>query len=262
VLAEVASLAEQGVKEVNLLGQNVNAYRGPMFDGGTADLALLIRAIAEIDGIGRIRFTTSHPLEFSDSLIAAYRDVPKLANFLHLPVQSGSDRILMMMKRNYTAAMYKEKIAKLRALRPDICISSDFIVGFPGETDADFAQTLQLIEDVGFDQSFSFIYSKRPGTPASNLFDPTPGAVKHERLATLQNAINFHAAKISEAMVGSTQRILVTGPSKKNPNELTGKAENMRQVNFAGDSNLIGQFVDVAITAALTNSLRARVAAG
>jgi tRNA-2-methylthio-N6-dimethylallyladenosine synthase len=270
VLAEVASLAEQGVKEVNLLGQNVNAYRGPMFEGACehpgasengnhADLALLIRAVAEIDGIGRIRFTTSHPLDFSDSLVAAYRDVPKLANFLHLPVQSGSDRILMMMKRNYTAAMYKEKIAQLRAVRPDICISSDFIVGFPGETDADFAQTLQLIEDIGFDQSFSFIYSKRPGTPAANLFDPTPDAVKHERLTTLQNAINFHAAKISEAMVGGTQRILVTGPSKKNPNELTGKTENMRQVNFAGETHRFGQFVDVVITAALSNSLRGRL---
>src|SRR5690242_2320403 len=260
VLAEVAALAEQGVKEVNLLGQNVNAYRGPMFDGGSADLALLIRAIAEIDGIGRIRFTTSHPLEFSDSLIAAYRDVPKLANFLHLPVQSGSDRILMMMKRNYTAAMYKEKIAKLRSVRPDICISSDFIVRFPGETDADFAKTMQLIEDVGFDQSFSFIYSKRPGTPAANLSDPTPDKVKHERLTRLQNAINAHAAKISGEMVGTTQRVLATGPSRKNPNELTGKTENMRQVNFAGDAKMIGEFVDVVITAALTNSLRARVA--
>jgi tRNA-2-methylthio-N6-dimethylallyladenosine synthase len=261
VLAEVASLAEQGVKEVNLLGQNVNAYRGPMYDGGTADLALLIRAIAEIDGIGRIRFTTSHPLEFSDSLIAAYRDVPKLADFLHLPVQSGSDRILAMMKRNYTAALFREKIAKLRAVRPGISVSSDFIVGFPGETDADFAQTLQLIEDVDFDQSFSFIYSKRPGTPAANLFDPTPDAVKHQRLAKLQEVLNFHAARISEAMVGTTQRILVTGPSKKNPDELTGKTENMRQVNFAGDARLLGRFVDVVITAALTNSLRGRVSA-
>src|SRR5690348_15356239 len=259
VLAEVASLAEQGVREINLLGQNVNAYRGPMFEGGTADLALLIRAIAEIDGIGRIRFTTSHPLEFSDSLVAAYRDVPKLANFLHLPVQSGSDRILAMMKRGYTALEFKSKIRKLRAVRPDICISSDFIVGFPGETDADFEKTMQLIEDVGFDQSFSFIYSKRPGTPAANLPDPTPDAVKHERLTRLQDAINAHAAKISEAMVGTTQRILVTGPSKKNPNELTGKTENMRQVNFAGDARLIGQFVDVVISAALTNSLRAWV---
>ncbi|MGH8184314.1 MAG: tRNA (N6-isopentenyl adenosine(37)-C2)-methylthiotransferase MiaB, partial [Rhodanobacteraceae bacterium] len=270
VLAEVASLAEQGVKEVNLLGQNVNAYRGPMFDGACehlgaskngncADLALLIRAIAEIDGIGRIRFTTSHPLEFSDSLIAAYRDVPKLANFLHLPVQSGSDRILAMMKRGYTALEFKSKIRKLRAVRPDICISSDFIVGFPGEMDSDFAKTLQLIEDVGFDQSFSFIYSKRPGTPAANLFDPTSDVEKHQRLSRLQETINFHAARISEAMVGSVQRILVTGPSKKNPNELTGKTENMRQVNFAGDAKLVGQFVDVTITAALANSLRGRV---
>jgi tRNA-2-methylthio-N6-dimethylallyladenosine synthase len=259
VLAEVASLAEQGVKEVNLLGQNVNAYRGAMFDGGAADLALLIRAIAEIDGIGRIRFTTSHPLEFSDSLIAAYRDVPELANFLHLPVQSGSDRVLAMMKRGYTALEYKSKIRKLRAVRPDICISSDFIVGFPGESDADFDRTLQLIEDVGFDQSFSFIYSKRPGTPASSLADATPDAVKHQRLARLQAAINAHAARISETMVGSTQRILVTGPSKKNPHELTGKTENMRQVNFAGEPHMLGQFVDVAITAALANSLRGRV---
>ncbi|MGH8190977.1 MAG: tRNA (N6-isopentenyl adenosine(37)-C2)-methylthiotransferase MiaB [Rhodanobacteraceae bacterium] len=270
VLVEVASLAEQGVKEINLLGQNVNAYRGPMFDGACehlgasengnyADLALLIRAIAEIDGIGRIRFTTSHPLEFSDSLIDAYRDVPELANFLHLPVQSGSDRVLAMMKRGYTALEYKSKIRKLRAVRPDICISSDFIVGFPGETDADFEKTMQLIEDVDFDQSFSFIYSKRPGTPAANLIDATPDAMKHERLARLQETINVHAAQISEAMVGSTRRILVTGSSKKNASELTGKTENMRQVNFAGDVRLVGQFVDVAITAALTNSLRGRV---
>ncbi len=260
VLAEVAMLAEQGVKEVNLLGQNVNAYRGPMFDGGVADLALLIRAIAEIDGIGRIRFTTSHPLEFSDSLVAAYRDVPKLANFLHLPVQSGSDRILAAMKRGYTALEFKSKIRKLRAVRPDICISSDFIVGFPGETDADFDKTMQLIEAVGFDQSFSFIYSKRPGTPASNLPDDTPDEVKHERLARLQATINARAAKISEAMVGSVQRILVTGPSRRDPNELTGKTENMRSVNFPGDARMLGQFVDVTITAALTNSLRGRIA--
>jgi tRNA-2-methylthio-N6-dimethylallyladenosine synthase len=261
VLAEVAALAEQGVKEVNLLGQNVNAYRGPMFDGDRADLALLVRAIAEIDGIGRIRFTTSHPLEFSDSLIAAYRDVPKLANFLHLPVQSGSDRILMLMKRGYTVAMYRERIASLRAVRPDICVSSDFIVGFPGETDADFAQTLQLIEDVDFDQSFSFLYSRRPGTPASNRLDPTPEAVKRTRLAALQNTLSLHAKRISEAMVGTTQRVLVTGPSKKNPSELTGKTENMRQVNFAGGAHQVGQFVDVTITAALSNSLRGRIQA-
>ncbi|MGN6313603.1 MAG: tRNA (N6-isopentenyl adenosine(37)-C2)-methylthiotransferase MiaB [Rhodanobacteraceae bacterium] len=259
VLAEVASLAEQGVKEINLLGQNVNAYRGPMHDGNVADLALLIRAIAQLDEIGRIRFTTSHPLEFSDSLIAAYRDVPKLANFLHLPVQSGSDRVLAAMKRGYTALEFKAKIRKLRAVRPDISVSSDFIVGFPGETDADFEQTMKLIEDVGFDQSFSFIYSRRPGTPAANLHDDTPEAVKHQRLERLQATINAQAAKIGEAMVGSVQRVLVTGPSARNPNELTGKTENMRSVNFPGDPRMIGQFVDVTITTALTNSLRARV---
>ncbi len=261
VLAEVATLAEQGVREINLLGQNVNAYRGPMHDGNIADLALLIRAIAQLDEIGRIRFTTSHPLEFSDSLIAAYRDVPKLANYLHLPVQSGSDRVLAAMKRGYTALEFKAKIRKLRAMRPDISISSDFIVGFPGETDADFDATIKLIEDVGFDQSFSFIYSRRPGTPAANLHDDTPDEIKHARLTRLQNTINAHAAKISEAMVGSVQRVLVTGPSARNPNELTGKTENMRSVNFPGDARLIGQFVDVTITAALTNSLRARVSA-
>jgi len=260
VLAEIATLAEQGVREVNLLGQNVNAYRGPMFDGGIADLGLLIHAIAEIDGIGRIRFTTSHPLEFSDSLVEAYANVDKLANFLHLPVQSGSDRILSAMKRGYTAIEFKQKIRKLRAVRPDICISSDFIVGFPGETDVDFDKTMKLIDDVGFDQSFSFIYSKRPGTPASNLEDDTPDAVKHQRLERLQAAINANAAKIGAAMVGTTQRILVEGPSRKNPNELTGKTENMRSVNFPAPPRLIGQFVDVVITEALTNSLRGRVA--
>ena len=259
VLAEVASLVEQGVKEINLLGQNVNAYRGLMHDGNLADLALLIRAIAQLDEIGRIRFTTSHPREFSDSLIAAYRDVPKLANYLHLPVQSGSDRILSAMKRGYTALEFKAKIRKLRAVRPDISISSDFIVGFPGETDADFEATMKLIEDVGFDQSFSFIYSRRPGTPAANLHDDTPDEAKHARLTRLQDTINAHAAKISEAMVGSVQRVLVTGPSARNPNELTGKTENMRSVNFPGDARLIGQFVDVTITAAMANSLRARV---
>lgn len=260
VLAEIAMLAEQGVREVNLLGQNVNAYRGPMFDGGIADLGLLIHAIAEIDGIGRIRFTTSHPLEFSDSLVEAYANVPQLANFLHLPVQSGSDRILAAMKRGYTALEFKQKIRKLRAVRPDICISSDFIVGFPGETDADFDKTMKLIDDVGFDQSFSFIYSKRPGTPAANLADDTPDAVKHARLERLQAAINANAAKIGAAMVGTTQRILVEGPSRKNPNELTGKTENMRSVNFPAPPRLVGQFVDVVITEALTNSLRGRVA--
>jgi len=264
VLAEVAALAEQGVREVTLLGQNVNAYRGPMHDGSIADLALLIRAIAQIDGIGRIRFTTSHPLEFSDSLVEAYATVPQLANFLHLPVQSGSDRILAAMKRGYTVLEFRQKIRKLRAARPDICISSDFIVGFPGETEDDFARTMKLIEDVGFDQSFSFIYSKRPGTPAANLEDDTPAAVKSERLARLQAAINANAARINQAMVGSVQRVLVEGPSRKNAAELTGRTENMRFVNFPVPAEalgrLIGQFVDVTITEAMSNSLRGRLA--
>ncbi|GAA0722033.1 tRNA (N6-isopentenyl adenosine(37)-C2)-methylthiotransferase MiaB [Dokdonella soli] len=259
VVAEIATLAEQGVREVNLLGQNVNAYRGPMFDGSIADLGLLIHAIAEIDGIGRIRFTTSHPLEFSDSLVDAYAHVPQLANFLHLPVQSGSDRILAAMKRGYTALEFKQKIRKLRAVRPDICISSDFIVGFPGETDADFEKTMKLIDDVGFDQSFSFIYSKRPGTPAANLEDDTPDAAKHERLARLQATINANAKRISEAMVGSVQNVLVEGPSRKNPNEMTGRTENMRYVNFPGHPRMTGQFVDVTITEAMSNSLRGRL---
>ncbi|PJK09531.1 tRNA (N6-isopentenyl adenosine(37)-C2)-methylthiotransferase MiaB [Lysobacteraceae bacterium NML95-0200] len=261
VLVEVAQLAAQGVGEINLLGQNVNAYRGPISESEeTADLALLIRAIAEIDGVERIRFTTSHPLEFSDSLIEAYRDVPKLANYLHLPVQSGSDRILAAMKRGYTALEFKQKVRKLRAVRPDISISSDFIVGFPGESDADFEKTMKLIEDVGFDQSFSFIYSRRPGTPAADLPDDVSEAEKHARLSRLQAHINAHSFEISRSMVGSTQRILVTGRSKKDANELTGKTENMRQVNFPGPARLIGHFVDVVITEAMPNSLRARVA--
>jgi tRNA-2-methylthio-N6-dimethylallyladenosine synthase len=259
VLAEVAQLAEQGVREVTLLGQNVNAYRGPMHDGGVADLGLLIHAIAEIDGIGRIRFTTSHPMEFSDSLIDAYANVPKLANFLHLPVQSGSDRILAAMKRGYTALEYKQRIRKLRAVRPDICISSDFIVGFPGETDADFEKTMKLIDDVGFDQSFSFIFSARPGTPAANLQDDTSSEVKHARLQRLQDVINANARQINEAMVGTTQTILVEGPSRRNPSEFTGRTENMRKVNFVGDERMLGQFIDVVITEAMSNSLRGRV---
>ena len=267
VLIEVAELAAQGVKEINLLGQNVNAYRGPLpaedgVEPETADLALLIRAIAEIEGIGRIRFTTSHPLEFSDSLIEAYRDVPKLANYLHLPVQAGSDRVLAAMKRGYTALEFKSKIRKLRAVRPDISVASDFIVGFPGETDADFEKTMKLIEDVGFDQSYSFIYSRRPGTPAADLHDDVSEADKHARLTRLQQHINQHSLTISQSMVGSTQRILVTGPSRKNPNELTGKTENMRQVNFEGPARLIGEFVDVMITEAFSNSLRGRVIVG
>ncbi|EIL99688.1 MAG: tRNA (N6-isopentenyl adenosine(37)-C2)-methylthiotransferase MiaB [Rhodanobacter sp.] len=259
VLVEVAQLAEQGVREVNLLGQNVNAYRGPMHDGGMADLAVLIHAIAQIESIGRIRFTTSHPLEFSDSLVEAYASVPKLANFLHLPVQAGSDRILSAMKRGYTALEFKQKIRKLRAVRPDICISSDFIVGFPGETDADFEKTMKLIDDIGFDQSFSFIFSSRPGTPAASLADDTPMAVKHERLERLQATINANAKKINEAMVGTVQRVLVEKPSTKNPNELAGRTENMRYVNFPGDARMIGRFVDVLITDAMSNSLRGRV---
>ncbi|BAV97012.1 tRNA (N6-isopentenyl adenosine(37)-C2)-methylthiotransferase MiaB [Lysobacter enzymogenes] len=268
VLVEVAQLAGQGVREINLLGQNVNAYRGPMASedgaaaGEVADLGLLIRTIAEIDGIDRIRFTTSHPLEFSDSLVEAYRDVPQLANYLHLPVQAGSDRILSAMKRGYTALEFKQKIRKLRAVRPDISISSDFIVGFPGETEADFDKTMKLIEDVGFDQSFSFIYSRRPGTPAADLEDTVTSEEKHARLSRLQAAINANAAKISQSMVGSVQRVLVEGPSRKNPNELTGKTENMRSVNFPAPARLVGRFVDVVITEALSNSLRGRVQLG
>ncbi|HEX7915751.1 tRNA (N6-isopentenyl adenosine(37)-C2)-methylthiotransferase MiaB [Rudaea sp.] len=266
VIAEVAQLAEQGVREVNLLGQNVNAYRGAMHDGGTADLALLIHAIAELDGIGRIRYTTSHPLEFSDSLIEAYANVPKLANYLHLPVQSGSDRVLSAMKRGYTALEFKQKIRKLRKVRPDISVSSDFIVGFPGETDAEFEQTMKLITDVGFDQSFSFIFSKRPGTPAANLADDTSDAVKHARLERLQATINANSRAISLAMVGTMQNVLVEGPSRKNPKEMTGRTENMRYVNFPAPANLvgpdlIGTFIDVQITEAMSNSLRGRIAA-
>jgi tRNA-2-methylthio-N6-dimethylallyladenosine synthase len=267
VLVEVAQLAAQGVREINLLGQNVNAYRGPIApaegageESEFADLGMLIRTIAQIDGVGRIRFTTSHPLEFSDSLVDAYRDVPQLANYLHLPVQSGSDRILSAMKRGYTALEFKSKIRKLRAVRPDISISSDFIVGFPGETDADFDKTMKLIQDVGFDQSFSFIYSRRPGTPAADLSDDTSDATKHTRLERLQAHINAHSQGISQRMIGSVQTVLVEGPSRKDPNELTGKTENMRAVNFAAPKRLIGQFVDVVITEALSNSLRGRVA--
>ena len=260
VVAKVASLADQGVREVNLLGQNVNAYCGATHDGGNADLAVLIHAIAQLDGIGRIRFTTSHPLEFSDSLIEAYANVPKLANYLHLPVQAGSDRILTAMKRGYTALEFKQKIRKLRRVRPDICVSTDFIVGFPGETDMDFEQTMKLIDDIGFDQSYSFIYSRRPGTPAASLQDDTPDAVKHARLQRLQTTINANSKKISERMIGSVQRVLVEGPSRKNPQELAGRTENMRYVNFPGDARLIGQFIDVQITQAMSNSLRGRIA--
>ena len=260
VLVEIAQLADKGVREINLLGQNVNAYRGPYGEGEVADLGLLIRTMAEIDGVDRIRFTTSHPLEFSDSLIEAYRDVPQLANYLHLPVQAGSDRILSAMKRGYTTLEFKQKIRKLRAVRPDISISSDFIVGFPGETDADFDKTMKLIEDVGFDQSYSFVYSRRPGTPAADLEDDTPESVKQQRLARLQAAINANSTRISQTMLGSVQRVLVERHSTRDTSELTGRTENMRYVNFPGNARLIGQFVDVEITEVMANSLRGRIA--
>jgi len=256
VIAEVAQLAAQGVREVNLLGQNVNAYRGPMDDGETADLALLIRYVAAVEGIERIRYTTSHPVEFSDALIEAYRDVPELVSFLHLPVQSGSDRVLMAMKRGHSAFEYKQKIRKLREVRPDISISSDFIIGFPGESDADFEHTMKLIDEIGFDQSFSFIYSRRPGTPASDLPDDVPHEVKQQRLARLQQVINSNAQAISRQMVGTVQRVLVDRPSRKDAAEISGRTENNRVVNFAGPQDLIGRFADVRITAALPNSLR------
>jgi tRNA-2-methylthio-N6-dimethylallyladenosine synthase len=255
----VATLADQGVKEVNLLGQNVNAYRGVMHDGDMADLALLIRFVAAIDGIERIRFTTSHPVEFSDSLIQAFAEVPELVSHVHLPVQSGSDRILAMMKRGHTALEYKDRIRKLREARPGISLSSDFIVGFPGESEQDFQDTMKLIEDIGFDHSFSFVYSPRPGTPASNFVDDVPIGVKKERLARLQARINEMSRKISDSMVGRVEKVLVERPSKKDPSQLAGRTENNRVVNFNGHSRLIGEFVDVRITESLPNSLRGEV---
>ena len=256
VITEIVELADQGVKEITLLGQNVNAYRGAMHDGHIADLALLIEYIAAIDKIGRIRFTTSHPIEFSDRLINTYARVPKLVNHLHLPVQSGSDRILSVMKRGHTILEYKAKIRKLKKVRPDISISSDFIVGFPNETDGDFMATMDLINSVRFDQSFSFIYSKRPGTPASNLEDDTPTDTKKQRLMILQNRISQFAAEISRNMLGKTETILVEGVSKKNKSELFGRTENNRIVNFSSDMDLIGKFTKIKISEALTNSLR------
>jgi tRNA-2-methylthio-N6-dimethylallyladenosine synthase len=258
VIVEVVRLAEQGVREINLLGQNVNAYRGAMHDGQVADLATLIYYVAAVDGIERIRFTTSHPVEFTDSLIQAYAEVPQLASYLHLPVQHGSDRILSRMKRGHTVLEYKQKIRKLRQARPGLSLSSDFIVGFPGETDADFEALMDLVAEVGFDQSFSFIYSARPGTPAAGLEDDTPLAVKKERLAILQARISRQAFDISRAMIGTTQRVLVERVSKKSRNEVAGRTENMRWVNFAADPACIGGFVDVIITEALPNSLRGR----
>ncbi len=260
VLTEITHLANQGVREVNLLGQNVNAYRGDAGDGAQCDLAELIGYVAQIDGIERIRYTTSHPVEFSDRLIDVYRDVPELVSHLHLPVQSGSDRILAAMKRGHTALEYKSKIRRLRQLRPNISISSDFIIGFPGETDADFAATMKLIEDIGFDHSFSFIYSARPGTPAADLPDTLPMDAKKQRLSILQGRITQQSMAISAAMVGGVERVLVSGISKKNPAQLQGRTENNRVVNFTcADLRLIGQFARVRIDEALPNSLRGQL---
>jgi len=259
VVIEVATLATQGVREITLLGQNVNAYRGVMEDGDVADLALLIHYISALDGIDRIRYTTSHPVEMTDSLIEAYANIPQLVSHLHLPVQTGSDRILAQMKRGHTVEEYKDIIKRLRKARPDINIASDFIVGFPGETEADFQATMNLIEEIGFDQSFSFIYSARPGTPAAFLEDDVPLAIKQSRLHILQTRINMLNVQISHAMVRSVQRVLVVGPSRKDPAELSGRTENNRVVNFKGDESMVGQFVDARITKALPNSLRGEI---
>ena len=261
VITEIAHLASEGVREVNLLGQNVNAFQGETHDGDIMDLAELITMVATIDGIDRIRFTTSHPVEFTDALIDVYAEVPELVSHLHLPVQSGSDRILAAMKRGHMALEYKSKIRRLQKIRPDISISSDFIIGFPGETEKDFEDTMKLINEIGFDHSFSFIYSARPGTPASDMTDDTSEEVKKQRLAILQQRIAQHSLDISRKMVGSTQRILVTGFSKKDPGELQGRTENNRVVNFRAnqnrtDSALIGRFIDINITTAFPNSLR------
>ncbi len=256
IIAEIATLAEQGVREVNLLGQNVNAYRGEMNDGTVADLALLITYVAAIDGIDRIRYTTSHPIEMNDNLIQVYADVPELVSHLHLPVQSGSDRILAQMKRKHTALEYKATIRKLREVRPDLCFSSDFIIGFPGETDKDFEDTMNLIAEVGFDLSYSFIYSARPGTPASSLPDDVPEEVKKERLQILQARINQQTLDISNSMMGTVQCVLVTRASRKDETEVSGRTENNRVVNFKADKSLIGHFANVKITEVRPNSLR------
>ena len=260
VLSEVRALAAQGVAEVTLLGQNVNAYRGAMDDGAQVDLATLIHHVARVPGLERIRFTTSHPNEFNDSLIEAFASVDKLASHLHLAVQSGSDRVLALMKRGYTALEFKDKVRRLRAVRPDISISSDFIVGFPGETERDFAATLALVREVGFDQSFSFLYSRRPGTPAAALADEVDAQEKQARLVRLQAQLESQARTISEAMVGTRQRVLIERTAKKDARELAGRTANNRWVNFAGPATLIGRFVDVTITAALPHSLRGELA--
>lgn len=258
VVAELVALADQGVREIILLGQNVNAYRGKMDDGEIADFALLLHYVSAIEGIDRIRYTTSHPVEFSDSLIAAYGELPKLVGHLHLPVQSGSNRILAQMKRGHTREEYIDKIRRLRAIRPDLSLSSDFIVGYPGETDADFEDTMDLIETLGFDHSYSFIYSPRPGTPAADLSDDVSAEEKKRRLQRLQNRINEMSAALSRSMVDTVQTVLVEGTSKKDGRELSGRTENNRVVNFPGDPKMIGQFVDVLITGAMPNSLRGR----
>jgi len=259
VIAEIKTLARQGVREINLLGQNVNAYRGTMDDGESADFALLLYYVASVEGIDRIRFTTSHPVEFTDDLIEAFAELPQLVNHLHLPVQSGCDRILKMMKRGHVRADYIETIRKLRTVRPNMSLSSDFIIGFPGETDQEFEETMAFIEEVGFDLSFSFIYSPRPGTPAAELPDDVPMKVKKQRLERFQNRINEMASAISKTMVDTVQRVLVEGQSKKNPLQMQGRTENNRVVNFIAHPRLIGQFVDVLITEALPNSLRGRI---
>jgi tRNA-2-methylthio-N6-dimethylallyladenosine synthase len=257
VVAEIAELAAQGVREVTLLGQNVNAWRGAIEgDPGRGDFAALLQYVAEIDGIERIRYTTSHPREFTQRLVAAHAELPQLAGHVHLPVQSGSDRVLAAMKRGYTSLEYRSIVRRLRKARPDISVSSDFIVGFPGETEEDFEATLRLVRDAGFDASFSFVYSPRPGTPAAELEDDTPQAVKRERLRRLQAQLDAQARSISAAMVGSVQRVLVAGPSAKDPSELCGRTENNRVVNFGGDAHLVGRFVEVRISAALPHSLR------
>ncbi|MDD5113092.1 MAG: tRNA (N6-isopentenyl adenosine(37)-C2)-methylthiotransferase MiaB [Methylobacter sp.] len=259
VLAEITSLAKQGVREVNLLGQNVNAYRGLMSDGDIAKFSLLLHYVAAVDGIDRIRFTTSHPIEFTDDVIEAFAEIPQLVNHLHLPVQSGSDHVLKMMKRGHTRAYYIDTIRKLRQVRPNIALSSDFIIGFPGETDEEFEQTMAFIEEIGFDLSFSFIYSQRPGTPAAELPDDVPAEVKKQRLDRFQQRINEMATAISQSMIGTVQTVLVEGPSRKNPLQMQGRTENNRVVNFIGHPRLAGQFVDVLIAEALPNSLRGRM---
>lgn len=259
VVAEIVQLARQGVREVTLLGQNVNGYRGATHDGKLADFATLLRYVAVIDEIERIRFTTSHPLEFDERLIQAFADLPKLTNYLHLPVQSGSDRILARMKRGYTVLEYKQKIRRLREVRPDISLSTDIIVGFPGESESDFEATMKLVTEIGFDQSFSFVYSPRPGTPAASFPDDVTQEEKLARLARLQDQVNQQARAISEAMVGTVQRVLVERPSVKNEREMAGKTENNRWINFQADARLVGQFVDVLVTEALRNSLRGRL---